>query len=303
MIAQAPRQATGQAPHQVAASGALWVVATPIGHLDDLAPRARDVLAAADCIAAEDTRVSRRLLARFGIAGRLVSYRDHNEARLAPLLLARLQRGEHVALISDAGTPLISDPGYRLVRAAQDAGIPVHPVPGPSAVLAALSVSGLPTDRFYFAGFAASRAGERASQFREWAALGCTVVLFVAIHDLAVGLDEMAEIFGPEREACLARELTKRHETVRRAPLRELAAWVKDDAEQQRGEAVLVVAGHRPPAERGVPAAAAALMSRLAAHLPPVTAARLTAETTGAPRRAIYQDWLKAADIESQEKR
>ncbi len=300
MIAQA-RQAAEQKKNTVAASGALWIVATPIGHLDDLSPRARSVLAAADCIAAEDTRVSRRLLAHYGLAGRLVSYRDHNEAKAAPLLLARLQRGENVALISDAGTPLISDPGYRLVRAAQDAGIPVHPVPGPSAVLAALSASGLPTDRFYFAGFAAPRSGERAAQFRELAGLACTVVLFVAIHDLAVCLEEMADIFGTGREACLARELTKRHETVRRAPLGELAAWVRADVEQQRGEAVLVVAGRRPAADRGVTAKAVALMSRLAAHLPPVTAARLTAETTGVSRRAIYQNWLKTTESPNQE--
>jgi 16S rRNA (cytidine1402-2'-O)-methyltransferase len=223
----------------------LFVVATPIGNLGDMTARGIDTLTTVDLIACEDTRVSGVLLARFGVTTPLAPYHDHNADRVRPQLLARLIAGESIALISDAGTPLISDPGYKLVRACIDAGIAVTPVPGASAVMAALAVAGLPTDRFTFVGFLPAKAGARAAELAALAVVPGTVVVFESGNRAADTLSAMHRAFGP-RPAALCRELTKLHEEVRRGPLPDLAAGA--EADPPRGEVVLVVGGAPPAA-------------------------------------------------------
>ncbi len=222
----------------------LWVVATPIGHLGDLSPRARWVLAAADLVVCEDTRVTGRLLRHFGITARLRSYHEHNAPRVRPAILAELERGAVVVLVSDAGTPTIADPGYRLVREAHARGIPVRAVPGPSAVVAALSIAGLPTDRFFFQGFLPPRRARRRAVLAELARIPATLVIYEAPHRIAETLRDAAEVLG-DREAALVREITKLHEECRRGRLGELAARIEAEG-PPRGELVLVIA---PPAE------------------------------------------------------
>jgi 16S rRNA (cytidine1402-2'-O)-methyltransferase len=203
--------------------GTLWVVATPIGNLEDLSPRAQRILAEVAQVVCEDTRHSGRLLAAFGIRQRLASLHEHNEARVAPGLVERLVAGESMAVISDAGTPLLSDPGYRLVRAAAAAGVTVSPVPGPSALLAALSVAGLPTDRFAFEGFLPAKAAARRARLQALAEESRTLVFFEAGNRVAALLQDAIECLGAAREAVLARELTKLHEQVYRGNLAQLA--------------------------------------------------------------------------------
>jgi 16S rRNA (cytidine1402-2'-O)-methyltransferase len=224
----------------------LYVTATPIGNLGDITVRALEVLAAASVIAAEDTRRTARLLAHHGLGTRMTPYHDHNAARALPGLIRRLKNGASVALVSDAGTPLVSDPGYRLVGAAVAAGIPVHAVPGPSAVLAALAVAGLPTDRFFYGGFLPPRATARKRALTEFAALEATLVLFETARRLPGALADMVAVLGA-REAVVCRELTKRFEEVRRAPLDDLAAHYAS-AGPPKGEVVVVIArpGPRP---------------------------------------------------------
>ena len=224
-------------------AGTLIIVATPIGNLGDLPPRGAEALAKADIIACEDTRVTRKLLTltATSTSARLVAYHDHNGAAMRPKLLAHLAAGRNVVLVSDAGTPLISDPGYKLVAACREQGIPVTSVPGPSAVLAALAISGLPTDRFMFAGFVPSTATARQETFRELASLSATIVWFATPSRLAACLGDMTEAFGP-RQAAIARELTKLHEEVLRGTLDELATMLAD-IPPLKGEIVLVVAG------------------------------------------------------------
>lgn len=222
-------------------SGRLFVVSTPIGNLDDLSPRAAETLRAATLVLAEDTRHSRPLLERLGVTARVESYHDHNEARAAPRIVARLRRGDQVALIADAGTPLLSDPGARLVRAAVEAGVPVVPVPGPSAVLAALVASGLPCDRFTYYGFPPRRGGDRTRMLGEIAALGHTAVLYEAPLRLAGTLADLAGVAGGGRRAVVARELTKQFEEFRRGTLAELAQYYGESP--PRGEVVLVLEG------------------------------------------------------------
>jgi 16S rRNA (cytidine1402-2'-O)-methyltransferase len=275
--------------------GTLYVVATPIGNLTDLSSRARDVLASVDVIAAEDTRHTRGLLSHFGIERALVSLHEHNERRVLDDLVQRLRAGESVAQVSDAGTPLVSDPGFHLVRAAQDAGIRVVPVPGPSAVLAALAAAGVPTDRFVFEGFLPSKEGARRKRLQELAAEPRTLVFFEAPHRIAETLADLAAIFGAHREAAVARELTKTFETIRRAPLAELAAWVNEDANQRRGELVLVVHG-APETEGELDAEALRVLKLLAAELPPRQAAALAAEITGKKKNLLYQALLSLSD-------
>jgi len=223
--------------------GCLWVVATPIGHRDDLSARAIETLRAVAVIAAEDTRHSRPLLLHHGVATPLVALHDYNEREVVDALVARLQGGESVALISDAGTPLISDPGFRLVRAARAAGIRCAPVPGACAAIAALSVAGLPSDRFVFEGFLPAKAAARRSRLRELAGEPRTIIFYESSHRVAESLADMRDVFGAEREAVLARELTKMFETVLGEPLAALAARVAADPDQQRGEHVILVAG------------------------------------------------------------
>jgi len=273
--------------------GALHVVATPIGHLDDWSPRAQAVVAAADRVAAEDTRHTGRLLARFGIRADLVSLNEHNEERRVPDLLDRLHAGAIVALLSDAGTPTISDPGYRLVCAAHAAGVRVLAVPGPSAVMAALAVAGQPTDRFAFEGFLPPRRAARRERLAALAVRAETLVLFESCHRIRACLADLAAAFGGERPATLARELTKQFETVRRGTLGELVEFVDADPDQRRGEIVLVVAGCPDGPGRGRSLDLGTVLEALLPELAPGRAAAVAARLTGDSRQAAYAEALK----------
>ena len=268
-------------------SGTLYVVATPIGNLADLSARARSVLSEADVIAAEDTRRARGLLSHIGANVPVIANHDHNEEECLPGLLARLARGESVALVSDAGTPLISDPGLTLVRAARAQGVAVVSVPGPSAVLAALSSSGLPTDRFAFEGFLPRRAGARSERLRAVANDSRTLVFFEAVHRMPETLQALVETFGADRQAVLARELTKVHEQVVAGTLGELAQRLGADV-PLLGEFVIVVAGNlvagTPDEQR-----AQRIFDLLQAELPPSRAVALTAQISGLPRNDVYR--------------
>jgi len=264
----------------------LVIVATPIGNRHDITLRALALLASVDLVACEDTRVTGKLLTLHGIRAKLQAYHEHNAASVRPLLLARLAKGERIALVSDAGTPLVSDPGYKLVRAAIAAGIPVGVAPGPSAVLAALVLSGLPSDRFFFAGFLPPREAARRSALSELAPIRASLIFFEAPSRLAEALADMAAVLG-DRDAAVARELTKLFEEVRRDRLSALAAHYRD-AGPPKGELVVTVG---PPAAVEAPAAAdldEQLRAALAAHsLRDAVAA--VAAATGLPRRAVYR--------------
>ena len=268
-------------------SGTLYVVATPIGNLADLSARARSVLSEAAVIAAEDTRRARGLLSHIGANVPVIAYHDHNEEECLPGLLERLARGESVALVSDAGTPLISDPGLKLVRAARAQGVAIVSVPGPSAVLAALSSSGLPTDRFAFEGFLPRRAGARSERLRAVANDSRTLVFFEAVHRIPETLQALLETFGADRQAVLARELTKVHEQVVAGTLGQLAQRLGADV-PLLGEFVIVVAGNlaagTPDEQR-----AQRIFDLLQAELPPGRAVALTAEISGLPRNEVYR--------------
>ncbi|MEX2961297.1 16S rRNA (cytidine(1402)-2'-O)-methyltransferase [Microbulbifer sp. TYP-18] len=266
----------------------LYIVATPIGNLADMVPRAIEVLQCADLVAAEDTRHSQRLLSHFDIDTPLVAYHDHSGGRRSEQLLERLERGQTLALISDAGTPLISDPGYRLVREARARGVKVIPVPGACAFVAALSAAGLPCDRFTFEGFLPSRPTARQVALQALAREERTLVFYEAPHRVSDTLRAMAEAFGADREAVIARELTKAFETIHLAPLGELADWVAADSDQQRGEIVLLVRGAEPRREEELSGEAERVMALLLGELPPRRAAALTAEITGASKKALY---------------
>ena len=268
-------------------SGTLYVVATPIGNLADLSPRAQEVLRAADAVCAEDTRHTRQLLSHFGIERPLLALHEHNEEAMAQRVVARLEAGETLALVSDAGTPRVSDPGFRAVRAARAAGIRVSPVPGPSAIIAALSVAGLPSDRFAFEGFLPARPAARRERLRALAGEPRTLVFYEASHRIAESLADLGEAFGGQRPAVLARELTKLFETVLDGTLDALLARVEADADQRKGEFVVVVQGAGEDAAAKI-AEGRRVYALLAPHLPPSTAARLAAEITGAPRKALY---------------
>lgn len=269
------------------AAGVLHVVATPIGNLGDLSPRAQQVLRGVDAVCAEDTRHTRQLLAHFGIERPLVALHEHNEHDLARRLVARLQAGESLALVSDAGTPLVSDPGYRLVRAARDAGLRVSPVPGPSALVAALSVAGLPSDRFAFEGFLPAKAAARRERLAALAGETRTLIFYESAHRIEEMLADAVAAFGGERRAVLARELTKLFETVLDGALAALQAQVAADANQRKGEFVVLVEGAGEDADARL-AEGRRVYSLLNAHLPPSAAAKLAAEITGAPRKALY---------------
>ena len=265
----------------------LHVVATPIGNLGDLSPRAQQVLRAVAAVCAEDTRRSGQLLAHFGIGTPLLALHEHNEQQLAERLVARLLAGESLALVSDAGTPLVSDPGYRLVRAARAAGVKVSPVPGPSALVAALSVAGLPSDRFTFEGFLPAKASARRERLAALAGEPRTLVFYESSHRIEESLADLRAAFGDDRPAVLARELTKLFETVLDGTLADLHARVAADADQRKGEFVLVVQGVGEDADAKL-AEGRRVHAVLARQLPPSTAAKLAAEITGAPRKALY---------------
>ncbi len=264
-------------------------MATPIGNRADISERARAVLSEATLVLAEDTRRTRPLLRELGIKTPVTALHDHNERSRVEALLERLGDGETLALVSDAGTPLISDPGFLLVRAARDRGMPVRPIPGPCAAIAALSVAGIPADRFAFEGFLPSKPAARRKELVALQHETRTLVFYEAVHRIRETLDDLADIFGPDRRASVARELTKLHETVRDGTLGELAAWARQDEDVLRGEIVLVVEG-------GVAATATAvnartLVTELANELPAGKAAAIAAKLTGESRKQLYQ-WL-----------
>lgn len=268
-------------------TGVLYVVATPIGNLEDWTPRAIATLKAVKLVAAEDTRHSGRLLQHFDINTRLLALHDHNEAFRADALLERLQAGEDIALISDAGTPLISDPGYRLVAAVQAAGVRVVPIPGACAAIAALSAAGLASDRFAFEGFLPAKSAARCERLRDLAAEPRTLIFYEAPHRILECLQDMVSTLGPLRQAVLARELTKTFETIRRLPLAEMLAWVASDENQQRGEIVLLL--ERAPESEGEDWSEADRVLGILAALPVKQAATLAAEITGLKKNSLYE--------------
>lgn len=270
--------------------GKLFVVATPIGNLDDLSVRARGVLANVALIAAEDTRRSGRLLQHFGIHTPMVSLHDFNERGASGGIVGRLLRGEDVALISDAGTPLISDPGYRLVGAAHEHGIEVIAVPGPSAVTAALSICGLPVNRFAFEGYLPEKTAARRALLATLAAEPRTLVFFETPHRIDAALADLVAAFGAERRATIARELTKQFETVRRATLGDLRHWLRNDAQQRLGEFVIVVEGvETPPVDD---TETRRLLGILLGYVGVRDAATIAAGITGLSRRTLYAQAL-----------
>ncbi len=269
--------------------GRLWVVATPIGNLDDLAPRAAQVLREVDVVAAEDTRHSAPLLARVGSRAAMLALHDHNEREQAARIVQALAAGKDVALVADAGTPLVSDPGFRLVRAAREAGLAVSPVPGPCAAIAALSVAGLPSDRFVFEGFLPSRGAARREQLGTLVAEARTLIFYESSHRIAETLADMVTVFGGDRRAVVARELTKVFETVLDDTLDGLVARVNADANQQRGEFVVLVAGASGEGADATLAEGRRVFALLREELPPARAAKLAAAITGAPRKQLYE--------------
>lgn len=275
----------------MAQAGVLYVVATPIGNMGDVSARAREILADVGAVAAEDTRHSGLLLRELGLERPLVSLHEHNERARAVELVGRLRAGESIALVCDAGTPLVSDPGYQLVRAALDAGIVVTPVPGPCAAIAALSAAGLPSDRFCFEGFLPARAAARRRRLAELAVETRTLVLYEAPHRLAACLEDLAAACGGSRNACVARELTKRFETFYRGNLGELALRAKSDQDMRRGESVVLVDGAAE--EKPTAARLDETLAVLLKYLPPSAAAAAAAGLTSVRRNDAYSRALE----------
>jgi 16S rRNA (cytidine1402-2'-O)-methyltransferase len=274
------------------AAGCLYVVATPIGNLQDISARALDVLNSAHLILAEDTRHSARLLAHYGITTACRSFHDHNESRQVAHIVERIAAGERIALVSDAGTPLINDPGFRLVAALRAQGQAVIPIPGPSALVCALSVAGVATDRFCFEGFLPARASARRRYLRGLSAEQRTLVFYESPRRILKAVTDLVAEFGPDRPAVLARELTKIHESVISATLAELCSWLEEHEEQCRGEFVIVVAGAAPPALVNDDTAAVStrdLLRVLIQELPVKQAVAVVARLTGAKRNTLYQ--------------
>lgn len=268
--------------------GVLYVVATPIGNLDDLSPRALLTLNEVSLIAAEDTRHSSKLLRHFGILTPVTAFHEHNEREKAAELVAFLNSGKSIALISDAGTPLVSDPGYRLVRATHAAGIRVVPLPGACAAIVALSASGLPSDRFAFEGFPPVKSAARRAWYEALVSEPRTLIVYESPHRIVESLQDMIAMFGGAREAVYARELTKQFETVRHATLEELSRWVAEDANQQRGEIVVLIHG-AASAEAETSEDAARILRILVRELPVRQAAALAAEITGQKKNQLYE--------------
>lgn len=272
--------------------GYLYIVATPIGNLGDISLRAIDTLKNVDLIAAEDTRHSKFMLDQQQISTPTISLHEHNEQQRSQLLLEKLQQGQSIALISDAGTPLISDPGYRLVTLVRTAGIKVVPIPGSSALIAAISASGLPSDRFAFEGFLPPKAGARQQRLESLAGDTRTLIFYESPKRIVGTLNDMQQIFGADRQACLARELTKIHETIETQPLHALTEWVTADNNQQKGEIVLLVAGAAETVSADEQAMQR-LLTLLLPEMPVKKAAAITAEWLSVSKNAAYQLALK----------
>jgi len=268
--------------------GILYVVATPLGNLDDISRRALKVLAEVDVIAAEDTRHSRTLLSKYDISTRCVAVHEHNERHVTDKLVADLCEGKNIALISDAGTPLISDPGFYLVATARKQGCAVVPVPGASALVCALSVSGLPSDRFVFEGFLPSRAAARKRHLQSLAHESRTLIFYESPHRIEASLQDMCDVFGGQRQAVLARELTKMFETVIAETLHDLLQKVQQDANQRKGEMVVLVQGAEPEKNQE-DAKFVEVLQVLLDELPMKQAVALTAKLTGGKRNQIYE--------------
>lgn len=268
---------------------ALYVVATPIGNLGDITRRAIDVLSDVDLIAAEDTRRTGQLLSIEGISKPLFAYHEHSSAQAADRLVEQIRDGAAIALVSDAGTPTISDPGYRLVRAVHDAGLRVVPIPGACAAVAALSAAGLPSDRFAFEGFLPNKSSARCARLRELANTHATLVFYEAPHRLLATLQDMQGVYSGEREIALARELTKTFETLHRSSLDEMLAWVRADTNQTRGEIVLLIApAPKNARETPIDNELAELLVGMAEHMPAKQASKLLAQYSGMRAKVLY---------------
>lgn len=270
------------------APGTLYVVATPIGNLGDLSARAREVLSGVQLIAAEDTRHTRQLLQAFGIDTALTSLHEHNEMQKSETLITRLLAGESIALVSDAGTPLISDPGFDLVAMARARGVSIAVVPGPCAAIAALSIAGLPTDRFAFEGFLPAKSAARVARLRELVSEQRTMIFYEAPHRLLEALRDMATEFGAERGASVSRELTKRFETTYSGTLAQLRDLAEQNADMSRGEIVLIVSGNSAVTSTAQSFNADQLLRALLEELPPSAAAKIAAKLTGEKRADLY---------------
>ena len=270
----------------------LYVVSTPIGNLEDKSPRAISTLNQVDVIAAEDTRHSARLMQHFGITTPMLALHDHNERQKAQMLVQKLADGQAIALISDAGTPLISDPGYHLVCAVREAGFKVVPIVGPCALIAGLSVAGLATDRFSFYGFLPAKSSGRKQQLEQLKGITHTQVFYESPHRIVATVDDIVSVVGPDRQLVLARELTKTFETVYGAPALQVQTWLQADHNQQKGEFVVLLAGAEPEVLQDIGAAEEHMLNVLLAELPIKKAAAIAASLTGHKKKALYDKAL-----------
>ncbi len=282
---------------QVHGTGSLYVVATPIGNLADLSARAIEVLGSVDRIVAEDTRHSRKLLQHYALQTPMTALHEHNERELAPQLVEQLVAGCSLAMISDAGTPLISDPGFNLVRLAREAGVPVVPVPGPSALICALQASGLPTDRFVFEGFLPARCTARKKRLEQLCQESRTLIFYESSHRILESLQDMQAVFGDRRQAVVARELTKQFETIQGDTLAALVQWMTADSNQQKGEFVVLVQGLEHVDSDAVTSEAEQLLLVLLEELSIKKAAKLAARITGLNKRALYDRALQLKNL------
>jgi 16S rRNA (cytidine1402-2'-O)-methyltransferase len=272
---------------QIYPSATLYVVATPIGNVGDITLRAINVLSLADAVACEDTRNTAHLLTRYGLSKELIAAHEHNEREAADKLIARLRAGQRIALVSDAGTPAVSDPGARIVDAVRQAGLRVMPLPGASAAISALSASGLVNDCFYFVGFLPSKAKQRETALLSLANVTATLLFYEAPHRITDTVDALAAAFAPTRQIVFARELTKLFEEIHRCPLSEAAAWLAADAHRQKGEYVILVEGAPAAADEDA-AEAERVLAILLAECPVKQAASLAAQITGQKKNALY---------------
>lgn len=285
--------------NQIAISpSTLYVVPTPIGNLGDITQRALAILRGVDLIAAEDTRHTGLLLQHFAINAQLFALHDHNEQAKADILIGKLKDGHSIALVSDAGTPLINDPGYHLVRRCREEGIRVIPLPGACAAITAMSAAGLPSDRFCYEGFLPAKTKSRCDTLRNLEEEPRTLIFYESTHRLLDSLQDMVTVWGPERYVVLARELTKTWENIKGAPVGELLDWVKEDEVRRKGEMVLIVEGHKVQSDHALPSEALRTLALLQTELPLKKAAALAAEIHGVKKNALYKYALEQADRE-----